>query len=485
MTGCTIFSSFKNALQADKNAVAVMRPSGSIRYAQFHEYVLAYAEQLLDRQTQPGGVAILTHDPFELLAAFFACSAVGRPALPLDPRLPSKTISDLLSENPLSSLITDRRLSECAGKLQIITGESASGTHLAFNSIDDIDHEDPEFYWGLTSGTTGEPKLFARRQSSWIASFAAAESVFAFQSNARILIPGPLHHSLFLYAAVHALCRGHTAILPGGQFRAPKTAEALTQATHLYVVPFMLNEILKYDARAPELDVIFSGGAKLDDKTRKAADAVWPNADLVEFYGASETSFVTFHSTRQPANPGSVGRPFPSVKVEIRGSDGEALEAGLEGGIFVSSPMLYTRYLNGPSAEYWFSTGDTGFIDGDGCLHLTGRANRMIKSKGLRIHPEKIESILGELPEIRRVAVVGLPDDLRGAVAAAVVELSSPHSLARRDLFAHCRERLGASYCPQHFFSAENLPLTSSGKVAVALVQQDLISRKAHYREIK
>ncbi len=485
MTGRTIFSIFRNALRTDEKALAVMRPSGPVSYAQFHKHVLCYAGQLIGRRPPPGGVAILTRDPLELLAAFFACSAVGRPAMPLDPALPTKIVSDLLHENPLSALITDRRLSEFSGKPQIITSESARGTDLDLNSIDDIEPKDTEFYWGLTSGTTGEPKLFARCQNSWIASFAAAESVFAFQSNARILIPGPLHHSLFLYGTVHALCRGYTVILPGGQFRVPRVAEALEQATHLYVVPFMLNEILKFDAKAPNLEAIFSGGAKLDGKMRKAAEAVWPNADLVEFYGASETSFVTFHSTQYPANVASIGRPFPSVKLEIRGSDGEALQSGQEGGIFVSSPMLYARYLNGPSAEDWFSTGDTGFIDLDGCLHLTGRANRMIKSKGLRIHPEMIEAALAELPEVRQVAVVGLPDDLRGTVAVAAIEFSGQNRLARGDLSAHCRARLGASYCPQHFFLAGKLPLTGGGKIAVAQVLKDLISGQTTYQEIK
>jgi long-chain acyl-CoA synthetase len=342
---------------------------------------------------------------------------------------------------------------------------------------------DAEFYWGLTSGTTGDPKLFARSHASWVASFEAAEKIFDFPPRSKILVPGPLHHSLFLYGAVHALCRGHTVVLPG-QFRPSRIAGAARQATHLYAVPFMLAEMLKARVEAPALRVIFSGGAKLPSALRRECEERWPDADLVEFYGASETSFVTFHSTRSLASEGSVGRPFPGVSIEICGENGEALQQGGTGRIFVKSPMLFARYVADAPAQAWFSAGDTGYIDTAGCLHLTGRTNRMIKSKGLKIHPESIEAALLALPQVRRAAVVDMPDAARGAVAVAAIEFAGGTALPRKSLAAHCRQVLGRSHCPRSYFAADRLPLTRSGKIAVVEVRKGLIEGGACYREI-
>jgi acyl-coenzyme A synthetase/AMP-(fatty) acid ligase len=125
-----------------------------------------------------------------------------------------------------------------------------------------------------------------------------------------------------------------------------------------------------------------------------------------------------------------------------------------------------------------------GFIDHQGCLHLTGRTNRMIKSKGLKIHPEVIERALLQLPEIRRVAVVDLPDALRGAVAVAAIEFQNGTPPTRRSLAAHCRETLGSRYCPRFYFSADHLPTTRSGKIAVSEIRQALLARDAAFEEI-
>jgi long-chain acyl-CoA synthetase len=230
--------------------------------------------------------------------------------------------------------------------------------------------------------------------------------------------------------------------------------------------------------------MIFCGGSKLPAELRQAGERQWPGADLVEFYGASETSFVSFHSTTRPAADASVGRAFPGVRIEIRDSAGTALPAGVEGEIFVASPMLFSRYVGEAPAGDWFSAGDMGVLGGDGSLHLTGRASRLIKSRALKIHPEAIEAALMALPEIRRVAVIGLPDERRGAIPAAAIEFEPDRMLARGALSAHCRERLGPRSCPRRFFAADALPLTPSGKIAIAEVRDALLSGGRAYREL-
>ena len=483
MDNATLYRLFEDAANSARGQSALVIPGETISYAHLHEQSFSLASRLCAALQQPGPVAILADSGPPLLHGFFACAAIGRPALPLDPGLPRHAISRLLERHPPAALLvsakTARMVDPSAQPVILLGAHDSPAEPAALPGVDAGD----EFYWGMTSGTTGESKLFARSHASWTASFDAAEAVFSFPPRSQVLIPGPLHHSLFLYGAVHALCRGLTVLLPGA-FRPSRIAPFLCAATHLYAVPFMLGELAKLGVDAPRLGAVFSGGAKLTADQRRHCEQVWPAADLVEFYGASETSFLTFHSTRAPAADGSVGRPFPGVRIEIRDPAGASLPPSHEGEVFSTSPMSFSRYVGDAPVSGWLSVGDTGFLDSEGCLHLTGRVSRIINSKALKIQPEIIEAALMELPEVRRVAVVDIPEAARGAIAVAAIETSGG-DIRRNVLSAHCRQRLGARLCPRRYYVADALPLTTSGKVAVARIRASLLAEDPAFRELR
>ena len=483
MHDTTLYRLFEIAANSAGSEPALIIPGGTMTYARLHELSLRLAFQLCGALERPGPVAILCDGGPDLLHGFFACAAMGRPALLLDPALPRQAISRLLERHPPAALLASsktHRMADPPAHPIIPLGEPYSpGEPSMLPSVE----AGAEFYWGMTSGTTAESKLFARSHASWTASFEAAETVFPFPPRSQVLIPGPLHHSLFLYGAVHALCRGLTVLLPGA-FRPSRIAPCLRTATHLYAVPFMLGELAKFGCDAPNLHAVFSGGAKLTADQRHRSEQAWPAADLVEFYGASETSFLTFHSTRNPAPDGSVGRPFPGVQIEIRDPAGVPLPPGHEGEIFSSSPMSFSRYVGDAPVNGWLSVGDTGLFDRQGCLHLTGRVSRIINSKALKIRPEIIEAALMELPEVRRVAVVDIPEAARGAIPVAAIETTGG-DIRRNVLSAHCRQRLGAQLCPRRYYVADALPLTASGKIAVARIRAALLAADPAFRELR
>ncbi len=357
----TLYRLFESAANSAGPEPALVLPGETMAYADLHQHVLSLAAQLYGALERPGPVAILSDSGPQLLHGFFACAAIGRPALLLDPLLPREAISRLLKRHPPAAVMASpkaARMVDPSGHPTIALGERYSPAQPT--ALPGVDAGD-EFFWGMTSGTTGNSKLFARSHASWTASFKAAEAVFSFPPRSQVLIPGPLHHSLFLYGAVHALCRGLTVLLPGA-FRPSRIAPYLRAATHLYAVPFMLGELAKFGGDAPNLSAVFSGGAKLTAEQRQRCEQAWPAADLVEFYGASETSFLTFHSTRAPAADGSVGRPFPGVRIEIRDPTGLLLPPGCEGQIFSSGPMLFSRYVGDAPVNGWVSVGDIGFL---------------------------------------------------------------------------------------------------------------------------
>jgi long-chain acyl-CoA synthetase len=280
-----------------------------------------------------------------------------------------------------------------------------------------------------------------------------------------------------------------TAILCA-PFRPARVARELTayRASVLYVVPAMLDSLMKSreTAWADSVRHIFASGAKLSREMRASVEAALPGVDLVEGYGASETSYVSYVSTRAPAPEGSVGRLFPGVEVAIRHAEGQHGAPGESGTVWVRSAMTFARYVGGPEANApggWVTAGDAGLL-ADGFLYLKGRVGRLINVAGVKVHPEAIEQALLAHPDIEGAAVVGLDDAKRGQRLAAVVVPRNGRA-DRACLSAHCRERLGARLTPQKFFRTDTLPQTRSGKVAVYALRQALMRGDPAYEPLE
>jgi long-chain acyl-CoA synthetase len=464
----TIFTELEAAARANPDKPALIDRGRALSFEAFGAQVRAVAGAF---QAQPSGaIALSTGSPADTLVAFFAAAAAGRPAFVLDPDAPRESIASALAQAQPAMHVTALPDAPPLASLPEVSQHA-------------------EFYWGLTSGTTAAPKIFARTHHSWLATFDTAEQVFDFHPDDVVALPGGLSHSLFLFGAVHALCRGLTALVCA-PFRPRSAAREMAahRARVLYVVPAMLDPLLKSrdrDWRAG-LRRIFSSGAKLSDETRAAVETALPRADLVEGYGSSETSYVSYVSTRAPAPSGSLGRLFPGVEVAICDADGRDCADGETGTVWVRSGMTFARYVGRPEGQApgrWVTAGDAGRLC-DGYLYLTGRINRVINVKGANVHPEAIEQALQAHPDVAQAAVVGLDDPKRGQRLAAIIVPGSEVA-DRASLSAHCRDKLGMRLTPQRFFHADALPQTRSGKVAVETLRAALMRGDAAYRELE
>jgi len=461
----TLFHAFDAAARTHPDKPAMIAGEQTSSYADMAARVSTVGGALQDAPSGP--VALALSDPAQTLIAFFAAAALGRPALLLD--------ADATPEAREWALI------QAAPAIHLTTLPGGGPARLPAVS------PGAEFYWGLTSGTTAAPKIFARTHRSWLATFETAEAVFDFKADDRVALPGSLSHSLFLFGAAHALCRGMTVILCG-PFRPARVARemAARRVSVLYAVPAMLESLMKAGETEWRggLRRIFTSGAKLSTELRGAVEPAMPHVDLVEGYGASETSYISYASTRAPAAPGSVGRLFPGVEVEIRDGDGRACAPGESGTVWVRSPMTFARYVGGPEGRApggWVTAGDAGTLE-DGFLYLKGRVGRVINVAGMKIQPEAVEQALLAHEQVLGAAVVGLDDPKRGQRLAAVVV---PRGEAdRASLSVHCRKVLGARMTPQSFFRASALPETRSGKVAVDTIRAALMRGDPAYAEL-
>jgi long-chain acyl-CoA synthetase len=292
-------------------------------------------------------------------------------------------------------------------------------------------------------------------------------------------VPGPLSHSLFLFGAVHGLSRGlSVAITEAFQPRAVLRHFAGCGVTVLYLVPAMLRALLDAGPVRWQPRLVFCGGARLDETLRATAEAAWPQADIVAFYGSSELSFVSWASTANPAPPESAGRPFPGVDLRI-GDD-----SGGGGLIEVRSAMVFSRYLDGPPVMQgaWLTAGDTGRLGDDGHLYVTGRQSRIINAAGVKIPAEPIEQTLASWEGIAAAAVIGLPDALRGEVVCAVIVPGAGFDSA--SLLGQFRAKLPPRHRPRRLFVTGELPRTRSGKVAVAELKAMAEAGDLRLREI-
>lgn len=313
----------------------------------------------------------------------------------------------------------------------------------------------------LSGGTSGLPRRILRTQASWIASFQVNAGIFGIGPAARVATPGRLVHSLALYAACEGLHLGAEVHLLSGK-RPDRQAAALAARgiTHLYATPAQLRAFPRAPACSGLAHVIV-GGARLDAALRGHLARLFPGAAVHEFYGASETSFLTLSDAETPS--GSVGAAFPGVELRIDG-------AGL---IWARSPYLALGYAGAAGSalwqDGWVTAGETGRIEA-GHLYLSGRAGRVIRVAEHSLHPEEMEVFLMSCSGVQQAAVLPRPDPARGQVPVAVI---AGERDAEAAILAALRGAFGPMLAPRSIqWWAEEWPALASGKTDLGALER-------------
>ena len=205
-----------------------------------------------------------------------------------------------------------------------------------------------------------------------------------------------------------------------------------------------------------------------------------PGVDLVNAYGLTETSSTIallgpdeHRAAFASADPavrarlGSVGRPLPSIELEIRGADGTAVPPGQPGEIWVRGEQVSGEYVSHrvTDPDGWYPTRDRGYLDGGGYLFLDGRADDVIVRGGENISPGEIEDVLMSHPQVGEAAVIGLPDDEWGERVVAVVVPATDDPPQSAALQEWVRARLRSTRVPAEVHLAPALPATETGKI--------------------
>ncbi|WP_208027098.1 class I adenylate-forming enzyme family protein [Rhabdothermincola sediminis] len=168
----------------------------------------------------------------------------------------------------------------------------------------------------------------------------------------------------------------------------------------------------------------------------------------------------------------TVGRPRRSVELEIRSDDGRVLPSGEVGEVYLRSPCMMRGYWRDPDAtaativDGWLRTGDLGWLDERGCLHLAGRKKEMYIRGGYNVYPVEVEGVLASHPEVAEVAVAPAPDPVMGEFGVAVVVPRNPERPPTlRELQAFAGRQLASYKLPEAIQIVEELPLTAMQKL--------------------
>jgi fatty-acyl-CoA synthase len=343
-----------------------------------------------------------------------------------------------------------------------------------------------------TSGSSGLPKgvCWTFGVKNDMATTASGRS-----GRTNILITAPLTHSSGFGADDTLITGGMVVLHPGFDAAAVLRTVAAHRIGRLILGTPQVYALATHPDR-PSTDLssltelIYTGSPGAPQRLREAREIFGPV--LIQVYGTTETGVLTMLAPDDHGDLhtcGTAGRPLNPAALSVRDSEtGAALPAGEVGEICAIPRWSTAGYWHEPRLsaalvrDGWVRTGDLGYLDADGYLHLSGRIADMMKVKGLRIHPEAVEKVLSQAPGVSQAAVCGVEDANRVEHIYAAV-LAQPGAVVDlEELRRQVSEALSDNHVPTLIEIYPELPVTGPGKTDRAQVRAN--ARAALTRDV-
>ena len=331
-----------------------------------------------------------------------------------------------------------------------------------------------------TGGTTGASKGVMLSHRNLIANAMHFAMCWPFTRETRWMVAAPLFHAAGTIAVLSTVWyAGQHLVLPA--FDAAGALDLIEEqrVTATLVVPTMLASMSEEQLARPRdvssMRYLSHGGSPISTETLRRAHAAFPDAQLLQIYGATETAPIAtllVHEERLLATPRarSCGQPAVGVDVTVLSPDGERVPIGEVGEITIKGPNVMAGYWNKPNetaaalADGWYRSGDLGYQDDEGFVYLVDRAKDMIVTGGENVYSAEVEEALYRHPAVLETAVFGVPHEKWGEAVFAVVVLRSP--VDESELVAHCRALIADYKVPKSIdVRDEPLPKSGAGKV--------------------
>jgi acyl-CoA synthetase (AMP-forming)/AMP-acid ligase II len=481
--------SIANAI-TDPDRIAIVDEAGTLTWDRTHRRSNALARALRDEGVGAGdGVAIMCRNHRYFIESTMACAKLGAVALYLNTAFAGPQLADVLGRESPVALIHDQEfeelLSEGSGSVRRFVAwedevDKTDETSLEqlISSADDEDLDPPEQhgrYIILTSGTTGTPKGAQRTEPEGLIAIAALLSKIPRRSHETVMIAAPLFHSWGFLHFMLSLPTAATMVL-SPRFDPEETLQAVAEhrARTLVVVPVMIQRILdlpedvkrRYDLSTLEVTAA-SGSALPGELASRWMDEFGDN--LYNLYGSTEVAWATIATPEDMRKaPGTAGRPPRGTVIRIVDQDGNDVETGETGRIFIGNQMAFEGYTGGGGKENLgelLSSGDVGHFDDQGRLFVDGRDDEMIVSGGENVFPREVEDLLSDYDGVADVAAIGVDDEDFGQRLRAFVVKEEGSELSEDDLKSHVKANLARYKVPREVVFVEELPRNVTGKV--------------------
>lgn len=461
------------AVHAGSSRLAVVDPAGPVSGRELMGRARTAADVLTALDDADGTpVPALVTTNADALALLLGGAVANRPLAPLGPRLTVSELATMVRGTGSQVLLTESDFRSTADEIGAATGVRVLAIPALPVSSEPMPspRRDVALYLH-TSGTTGTPKRVPFTQSVMTARARVLSGLAGFTPDDRYATGSPLHHLGGLGNITAALTAG-SAILPTPRFSF-QWWRGLRQlgATQCLLVPTMVEMLLSEGLLdAVPLRTLLYGAAPMSPDTLRRTLGVLPDVSLINLFGQTEGSPITSldaddHRRAAAGAVGlleTVGRPVHGLKMKL-----DRQQSGDNGEILAAAPHLSVH-----GADGWLHTGDLGFVDAEGYLHLVGRRHDMVVRGGENVYPLEVENVLGSHPQVEAVGVVGVPDPRLGENLVAFVVAAEPDSPPDIDgLRTFTRDRLAGFKVPAHWRFVTELPLTHNGKLNRAALQ--------------
>jgi long-chain acyl-CoA synthetase len=504
-------------------------PDGSTRRLTFGAHntlVRKVAVALRELGVEPGDrLALLSANNVEWVVMFWACAAIGVACVPLNAWWKAEELEFALRDSGARVLFCDPKrwpiVRDVVGGIPelehvfVMDLERTEGD--ARPAVDLLEPADPGALPDVavgeddvlailyTSGTTGQPKgatLTHRQALANLQNLACLNAIAAAsgrgaardEGQGAALLVVPLFH---VTGALATMVVGYAAgtklvLMPPGKFDADVAMRIIERerVTSMGGVPTVMWRIVEAptfgDYDLSSVTRIGYGGAPAAPELVERIKVAFPEVrqSLSTAYGLTETASVATVNAGDDyfTHPGSVGRPVPTVEVQVVDPEGRPLPTGEVGEIALRGPTVMMRgYWNRPDATAavflpggWFRTGDVGRLDADGFVYLVDRAKDMIIRAGENVYCVEVEHVLHEHPDVLDVAVVGVPHRELGEEVKAIVQLRPGSTTTPQELRDHAAAHLAGFKVPEYVeLRDEPLPRNPAGKILKNLLRGD------------